>query len=125
MPQALDDLAITLLEGIGDSMGPLYGSFSVAFAETLKDAESPSHESFGQALDAVQEVGGAQVRDKSLVDILVPAREVYQAAVDADEGFGAALDAMVTAKQGQESTRHLQARIASAGPVDWASAPPV
>jgi phosphoenolpyruvate---glycerone phosphotransferase subunit DhaL len=116
---ALDDLAMTLLEGIGGSMGPLYGGFFLAMSEALSGQSDLTRENFGEALsrgvEAVQDVGSAQVGDKTLIDTLVPARAAYAAALDAGKPFSAALDEMVAAaKRGQESTRMLQARVGRA-----------
>ncbi len=116
---ALDDLAMTLLEGIGGSMGPLYGGFFLAMSEALSTQGELNAKNFGAALssgvDAVQDVGSAQVGDKTLIDTLIPARDAYHAALEAGQPFAAALDEMVAAaKQGQESTRMLQARLGRA-----------
>lgn len=119
LPGALEDLALTLLEGIGGSMGPLYGGFFLALSEGLEGRPELTRETFGPALTAavaaVQEVGGAQVGDKTLVDTLVPARDGYMAALEAGEPFTRCLDEMVAgARRGQESTRDLQARVGRA-----------
>lgn len=116
---AFEDLALTLLEGIGGSMGPLYGGFFLALSEGLEGRPELTRENFGSALTAavaaVQEVGGAQVGDKTLVDTLVPARDGYMAALEAGQDFGRCLDEMVAgARRGQESTRDLQARVGRA-----------
>ncbi|WP_310582873.1 dihydroxyacetone kinase subunit DhaL [Deinococcus sp.] len=116
LPQALEDLAMTLLEGIGGSMGPLYGGFFLAMSEALDEAGALDQESFGLALtrgvEAVQDVGSAQVGDKTLIDTLVPARDTYLAAQATGLDFFSCLHDMVaSAEQGQLSTRALQARI--------------
>jgi len=119
LPQSLEDLALTLLEGIGGSMGPLYGGFFLAFAETLEGQDHLSAQNFGAALgaglEAVQEVGGAVVGDKTLVDTLVPAFEAYKAALERGETFEQCLKAMTeAAEQGKNSTIALQAKIGRA-----------
>lgn len=119
LAQALDDLAMTLLEGIGGSMGPLYGGFFLALSETLAGQAALTRENLGAALsagvDAVQDVGNAQVGDKTLIDTLVPARDAYQAALAAGQPLSGCLDAMVAAaRAGQQSTLGLQAKIGRA-----------
>lgn len=119
LAEAFEALAMTLLEGIGGSMGPLYGSFFMAWSETLADHEHMDAELFGralaQAVDAVQSIGNANVGDKTLMDTLVPARDAYAVALAAGDSFHAALTAMMNAaEQGMESTRGLQARIGRA-----------
>ena len=117
--ESLDALGITLLEGIGGSRGPLYGSFFIGLAETFAGHPQLDAELFGRALahaiDEVESVGSAKVGDKTLIDTLVPARDAYLAAVSGGADFTAALSAMTdAAEQGWKSTKDLQARIGRA-----------
>ena len=85
-------------------------------SEALDEAGALNQGSFGLALtrgvEAVQDVGSAQVGDKTLIDTLVPARDTYLAAETAGLGFSACLhDMVLAAEQGQLSTKALQARI--------------
>ena len=119
LPAALDALANVLMEGIGGSMGPLYGSFFLALATTLSGRTQIGATGFGEALTvavaAVQRMGDAKVGDKTLMDTLIPARNAYIAALEGGADFHAALDAMITAaRAGMESTKPLQARIGRA-----------
>ena len=119
LAKGLDTLATTLLEGIGGSMGPLYGSFFMGLAETLLGQERLDAELFGralaQAVSDVETVGSAKVGDKTLMDTLVPALQAYQAALASGADFNAALTAMVgAAEMGWKSTKDLQARIGRA-----------
>lgn len=119
LAEGLDALAMTLLEGIGGSMGPLYGSFFMGLAETLAGKETLDAQLFGEALAAgvegVETVGSAKVGDKTLIDTLVPARDAYQAAVAGGADFSAAITAMIeAAEKGWKSTKDLQARIGRA-----------
>ena len=117
--EGLDTLAMTLLEGIGGPMGPLYGSFFMGLAETLAGQETLDARLFGEALAngvaGVETVGSAQVGDKTLMDTLVPARDAYQAALAAGADFSTAISAMIdAAEKGWKSTKDLQARIGRA-----------
>jgi dihydroxyacetone kinase-like protein len=119
LAEAFDTLAITLIEGIGGSMGPLYGSFFLGFAETLAGNESVDATLFGEALvhatAGVESVGSAKVGDKTLMDTLVPARDAYLTALKNGGDFKTALTAMVAgAERGWMSTKDLQARIGRA-----------
>lgn len=119
LAQSFDTLAMTLLEGIGGSMGPLYGSLFMGFAETLGSARQLDAELFGRALanavEQVETVGSAKVGDKTLMDTLVPARDAYLAALTQGQDFAAALTTMVAAAEaGWLSTKDLQARIGRA-----------
>jgi dihydroxyacetone kinase phosphoprotein-dependent L subunit len=119
LAEGLDTLAMTLLESIGGSMGPLYGSFFIGLAETLSGKETLDAPLFGEALAngvaGVETVGSAKVGDKTLMDTLVPAREAFQAAVAGGADFSTALTAMIdAAEKGWQSTKDLQARIGRA-----------
>jgi phosphoenolpyruvate---glycerone phosphotransferase subunit DhaL len=119
LAEAFDTLAMTLLEGIGGSMGPLYGSFFMGFAEALGDARQLDAGLFGRALanavEQVETVGNAKIGDKTLMDTLIPARDAYLAALAQGQDFAAALGAMVAAAEaGWQSTQALQARIGRA-----------
>lgn len=119
LAESLDTLAMTLLEGIGGSMGPLYGSFFLGMAETLSGREKLDAELFGEALAngvaGVESVGSAKVGDKTLMDTLVPARDAYRDALAEGADFAAALTAMTAAAEtGWKSTKDLQARIGRA-----------
>lgn len=116
LAEAFDTLAMTLLDGIGGSMGPLYGSVFMGFSETLAGHQQMDAELFGRALEqavaGVQSVGDAKVGDKTLMDTLVPARDAYLAALAAGADFETALEAMTAAAEaGWKSTKDLQARI--------------
>ena len=116
LAEGLDALAMTLLEGIGGSMGPLYGSFFMGLAETLAGKETLDAQLFGEALAAgvegVETVGSAKVGDKTLIDTMVPALNAFTEAVGAGSSFADALKAMsVAAEAGKNSTKDLQARI--------------
>lgn len=117
--EALDTLGMTLLEGIGGSMGPLYGSFFIGLSETLAGEQRLDGELFGRALARavadVETVGSAKVGDKTLMDTLVPARDAYRDALANGKDFKAALTAMrEAAEKGWKSTKDLQARIGRA-----------
>jgi len=117
--ESLDTLGMTLLEGIGGSMGPLYGSFFIGLAETFAGHRQLDAELFGRALaraiNEVESVGSAKVGDKTLIDTLVPARDAYLAALSGGADFSAALSTMnAAAERGWQSTKDLQARVGRA-----------
>ncbi len=119
LAEGLDVLAMTLLEGIGGSMGPLYGSFFMGLAEPLAGKETLDAELFGEALTSgvagVESVGSAKVGDKTLMDTLIPAHDAYRAALADGADFNTALTTMMAAaEQGWKSTKDLQARIGRA-----------
>ncbi|CAE6785762.1 MULTISPECIES: dihydroxyacetone kinase subunit DhaL [Paraburkholderia] len=116
---ALGDLSSALMDGIGGSMGPLYGTFFLSMSDTFADHTELDKSLFYRALvagiDSVQEIGDAKVGDKTLIDTLVPARVAYGAALEEGKNFRACIDAMVIAAEaGMNSTRELRARIGRA-----------
>lgn len=112
-------LGDTLLTEIGGAMGPLYGTFFLEMSRVATGAEEVDVRLFGRMLDAgvegVLDLGGARVGDKTLVDVLVPARAAYWAAADAGAPFADALARMAeAAERGRDSTRELVARLGRA-----------
>lgn len=122
-PQGLGEgfgtLAETLLDEIGGSMGPLYGSFFLDMSTALRGQARLDRGGFGAMLhtgiDAVSDLGEAKPGDKSLIDVLVPAVEAFDAAARRGESFASCLTALEAgADQGFESTRDMVARIGRA-----------
>jgi phosphoenolpyruvate---glycerone phosphotransferase subunit DhaL len=64
------------------------------------------------ALVGLEELGGAKVGDKTIMDALIPAQEAYAAAVGQGASLPEALQRMAAAAEhGKESTRDLVAKI--------------
>jgi phosphoenolpyruvate---glycerone phosphotransferase subunit DhaL len=118
-PQGLATLGDTLLSDIGGSMGPLYGTFFTDMAEVLDDTDAVDAPHFARMLKAglaaVQGLGDAKPGDKTLVDVLVPADEAFQAAQSEGRGFADSLLAMkAAAEAGLEATRGMVAKVGRA-----------
>jgi phosphoenolpyruvate---glycerone phosphotransferase subunit DhaL len=74
------------------------------FAEMLKAAKS-----------GIEDLAGAKVGDKTMMDALEPAQESFQLAVNQNLSFREALSRMVTAaEEGKESTRDMVAKLGRA-----------
>ena len=109
----------TLMTRIGGAMGPLYGSFFSEMGDACEGLERIDAATFGSMLDAgreaVQDIGEAQVGDKTLLDTLVPATEAYHASIAAGDSFVEALAALCkAAESGKDSTRDLVAKVGRA-----------
>ncbi|NMY01512.1 dihydroxyacetone kinase subunit L [Pseudomonas sp. WS 5059] len=119
LAEALDELTLSLMEGIGGSMGPLYGSLFIGMADEVRgsgniDAATFAHLLRG-GLTSLQDITEAGVGDKCLMDTLIPAVEAFERAQAAGASFSDALDAMKSAaSQGRDSTKDLVARIGRA-----------
>ena len=95
LSEGLGLIGKTLMTEIGGSMGPLYGTFFIQMSLKSKDKPQTDARLFGEMLkaarDGLEDVGGAKIGDKTLMDAVIPAQEAYQAAVDAGASFQEAL----------------------------------
>jgi dihydroxyacetone kinase-like protein len=116
LSEGLGLIGKTLMTEIGGSMGPLYGTFFIQMSLKSKDKPETDARLFGEMLKAaragLEDMGGAKVGDKTLMDAVVPAEEAYQAAVDAGATLQEALKNMAdAAEKGKDSTVDLVANI--------------
>lgn len=119
MSGAFSILSSTLMADIGGSMGPLYGVFFEALAETSKGKEDIDAALFGSMLRAglreIQDIGSARRGDKTLLDTLIPGTEAYVAALEKGAGFAEALAALKeAAEEGWRETEGMVAKIGRA-----------
>ena len=122
-PQGLGEgfgvLAETLLDEIGGSMGPLYGSFFLDMSTFLRGRATLDRDGFAAMLRAgvaaVVDLGAGKPGDKSLVDVLVPSLGAFEAAAARGESFSDCLTSLdAAAERGFQATRDLVARIGRA-----------
>jgi dihydroxyacetone kinase-like protein len=116
LTHSLGTLSKILMLKIGGSMGPLYGMFFKAMAGASAGVEMLDAATFGRMLaaarDAIQKLSPAQPGDKTLMDVLVPATDAYQAALAAGRSFTDCLDAMAqAAEQGRDATKDMLAKL--------------
>jgi dihydroxyacetone kinase-like protein len=119
LSDGLSTLGETLMTEIGGAMGPLYGTLFLTMGTVCADHAVITREVFADMLDSalneIQELGGASVGDKTLMDTLVPASDAYQRALTGNAGFAAALGEMAAAAEaGKESTRAMVAKLGRA-----------
>lgn len=112
--EGLENLGLVLMNEIGGSMGPIYGSLFLAMAETGAELEKIGPKDLADMLEAglkaLYEIVDARVGDKTLIDTLAPAVEALKAAGE-DADMEAALTAMESAaEKGWKSTKDLVAR---------------
>ncbi|EEG73922.1 dihydroxyacetone kinase subunit DhaL [[Clostridium] hylemonae] len=113
--EGLDELGMILLNEIGGSMGPIYGTIFMDMAEAGEELEDIRVEDFGNMLAAglagLQGIVEAKVGDKTLVDTLSPAVDAVKAAHEAGEDYKEALVKMsAAAEAGRDSTKDMVAR---------------
>lgn len=117
--EALDILSKTLMDGIGGSMGPLYGTFFGGLGDIAARKKYINAKAFGEmiseALAGIQSFSPAKRGDKTLMDTLIPGQEAYMEALKAGKGFAECLDAMTAAAEaGWKSTEDMVAKIGRA-----------
>lgn len=113
--EGLEELGTVLLNEIGGSMGPIYGTIFMDGAETLEGREEIGTKELAWMLEAglygLYDIVEARVGDKTMVDTLAPAAESLRRSADNDIVLGDALSQMKKeAKAGCDSTKELAAR---------------
>lgn len=115
---ALKILGRTLVMDIGGSMGPIYGTMFSKLSKALKVDEIDANTFLAgleNATQALMELAGAQLGDKTLVDTIHPAKEAFKSALEAGKSFKDCLQAMSDgAETGKENTRNMVAKIGRA-----------
>ena len=111
----LFDLGSILLNKIGGSMGPIYGTLFMDMSDVIENNEDITLELFIKMLDTglsgLYEIINARPGDKTLVDTLSPAIVALKAAFANGGDFQSALNEMVkAARKGRDSTKDLVAK---------------
>lgn len=117
--EALKILSRTLINDIGGSMGPIYGTLFNRMFRKFKKLEKIEANVFQEALqDALQgllDLAGAKPGDKTLIDTMNPAYEAFKNANESGMSFSKSLEALKKgAEKGKESTRDMVAKIGRA-----------
>lgn len=113
--EGLDELGMILLNEIGGSMGPIYGTIFIDMAEYADELEEISLESFGKmlaaGLEGLCQIVEAKVGDKTLVDSLSPAADAILEAAKKGTDYKEALETMKKAAEtGRDSTKDMVAK---------------
>lgn len=108
-------VGMQLLSTVGGASGVLYGSFFLSYGAAAGSVTALTPRDLAAAWDAgvtgVVSRGKASVGDKTMVDVLAPARDALRSAVDEGAGPKEALKAaLAAAEQGLESALPLVAR---------------
>jgi dihydroxyacetone kinase-like protein len=114
---SLEILGRTFLTEIDDVTGPFYGAFFYEMSLTCRGIDEIDGDVFGKMLETapkwIQDIGGARLGDKTILDTLIPAVKAYNKAKE--RGFRVALEEMRRAsEQGKESTRDMVAKVGKA-----------
>lgn len=113
--EGLDELGMILLNEIGGSMGPIYGTILMDMAEAGEDLEEITVGDLAKMLEAGLEglygIVDARVGDKTLVDTLAPSVETLKAAAEVGKSLEEALPEMkAAAEAGRDSTKDMVAK---------------
>jgi len=105
-----------MLDDIGGSMGPLYGTFFRQMFRVIRNKERIDAEVFNdmlsRALESIKDIGSAKVGDKTLLDTLEPAVIAFGTQRKAGKDFLTALRAMkVAAEKGKDATVDMVAKV--------------
>lgn len=119
MSEGFLTISQVLMEKIGGSMGPLYGSFFRGLSVASKKSEVIDKDVIEKMLDKallnLQNISSAKVGDKTLMDVVVPAVSAYKSSIERNEDLNKALKSLISAGQeGLESTKNLVAVIGRA-----------
>lgn len=75
-------IAMTLISKVGGASGPLYGTFFMKFAASLKGKNELTKEDFAKAFlsgtEGVKSRGKAALNDKTMVDVLEPVAQALE-----------------------------------------------
>ena len=86
--QAFQRIGMKLLSTIGGASGPLIGSFFIAMGRTLEGVPVPDGRQFARALaagvDAIRSRGKADLGEKTMLDVLIPAARQLERLVEED-----------------------------------------
>ena len=113
--EGLDELGMILLNEIGGSMGPIYGTIFMDMAEAGEDLEEISAADLADMLEAglngLYGIVDARVGDKTLVDTLSPSVDALKKAQADGTDFKEALEKMKeAARTGRDSTKDMVAK---------------
>ncbi len=113
--EGLEELGEVLLNEIGGSMGPIYGTIFMDAAEVLESKEEIGIKDMADMLEAglngLYEIVEARVGDKTMVDTLAPAVRSLKSSADSNIEFADALLRMKEeAQMGRDSTKGLVAK---------------
>jgi len=106
--QAFQRIGMKLLNTIGGASGPLIGSFFIAMGRTLEGIAAPDGRQFARALvagvDAIRSRGKADLGEKTMLDVLIPASRLLERLVEEDAAL-----ATLCARLKEEAERNMLA----------------
>lgn len=117
--EALNVLGDTLVNEIGGSMGPIYGTLFMEMSDASDGKDEIDITVFGDmlsgAVEGMEAIVDARIGDKTMMDVLLPAQAAFEQAVSDGKTFEEALDAAIkAANYGRDSTKDMVAKFGRA-----------
>lgn len=115
LSDGLSSLAMILMNEIGGSMGPIYGTIFMEMADSAEEKDELTvadvRDMLQSGMDGLFDIVDARVGDKTLVDTLSPAVEALSAAAESGSEMDDAMQALKeAATSGRDSTKDLVAK---------------
>lgn len=111
---ALNKIGMKLLSTIGGASGPLFASFFMSMAKSLKANASTDTLSMALAFEAgvlaIMQRGKAQAGEKTMLDVLIPVANSFKLLAEQGQSSKDIAQALkIVASEGLESTRNMLA----------------
>ncbi|MDZ4098987.1 MAG: dihydroxyacetone kinase subunit DhaL [Methylophilaceae bacterium] len=111
---ALQRIGMKLLSTIGGASGPLFASFFIAMAKTLKAQPDGGLEAiangFSEGVEAIKHRGKSELGEKTMLDVLIPVAQTFTQQVQQRAEMSELLKAIkVSAETGMLSTKDMLA----------------
>lgn len=116
MSEGFMTISKMLMNKIGGSMGPLYGSFFRGLSIASRNEEiinkTVIHKMLQKAYANLTDITEASLGDKTLIDVLDPAVRAYETAYERGDDLVACLETMISAAEaGLEATKDMVAKL--------------
>jgi phosphoenolpyruvate---glycerone phosphotransferase subunit DhaL len=96
--EAFQRIGMKLMSTIGGASGPLFARFFLAMGKTLKGNDKPDGAAFAQAfsngVDAIRQLGRADLGEKTMLDVLIPAARLLLKLTGANVSLGEIVEQM-------------------------------
>ncbi len=114
MSNALNQIAMKVLSGIGGSSGALFGTLFITMSKVSNIDEGINYKKaidmFAVGVEAVKQRGKADVGEKTMMDVLIPVANCLKQGVQKNKDLKSLMrEAIVTAEKGMLSTKDLLA----------------
>jgi phosphoenolpyruvate---glycerone phosphotransferase subunit DhaL len=111
---ALQSIGMKLLSTIGGASGPLFASFFIAMAKSLKAQQADDlnaiSAAFTDGVDSIKQRGKSDLGEKTMLDVLIPVAQTFGQQVNQGAELSAMLEAIkASAEVGMLSTKDMLA----------------